>query len=172
MSDLEKMREALHLLASTLFGPIKEDQTHYLRRLAFLGGDDLKVYAVKPTNDGGILTVKDARKIWEALQIEAARPEAPLKRKEPFDDDAYDKANWPSKEVLDAIVQGRETGYALGLRDATTSRAITEEMIDRALEAAKGAMVDTRRYWTDGDRAAVRAMLEAVFVPSPLAEKP
>lgn len=70
--ELAQMREALHLLASTLFGPFKEDHTHYLRRLAMCGGDDLKVYTVKPTNDGGILTVKDARTIWAALQIPVA----------------------------------------------------------------------------------------------------
>ena len=38
---------------------------------------------------------------------------------------------------------------------------ITDATIERALEAANGAMVDTRRHWTEGDRAAVRAMLEA-----------
>lgn len=38
---------------------------------------------------------------------------------------------------------------------------ITDDMVDRALEAAKGAMVDTRRFWTNEDRAAVRAMLAA-----------
>jgi hypothetical protein len=40
---------------------------------------------------------------------------------------------------------------------------ITDEMVERALAAAKGAMVDTRRFWTDGDKAAVRAMLEAAL---------
>lgn len=43
---------------------------------------------------------------------------------------------------------------------------ITEAMVDTALEAAKGAMVDTRRHWTEGDRATVRAMLEAVIEAS------
>jgi hypothetical protein len=36
---------------------------------------------------------------------------------------------------------------------------ITDAMVERALEAANGAMVDTRPFWTDGDKAAVRAML-------------
>lgn len=44
--------------------------------------------------------------------------------------------------------------------------AITDEDVEKALEAANGAMVDTRRYWTAEDRAAVRAMLEAVSDPS------
>lgn len=38
---------------------------------------------------------------------------------------------------------------------------VSEEMVERALDAAKGRMVDTRRFWTDDDRVAVRAMLEA-----------
>lgn len=73
------------------------------------------------------------------------------------------KNDTPSKEVLDAIVQARETGYSLGLRDANTERAITEEMVERALEAGEGRTVDTRRFWTTEDRAAVRAMLEAAL---------
>lgn len=43
---------------------------------------------------------------------------------------------------------------------------VTDAMVDTALEAAKGAMVDTRRFWTDDDRASVRAMLEAVIEAS------
>ena len=46
------------------------------------------------------------------------------------------------------------------------SAEITEGMVDRALEAAKGVLVDTRRFWTEQDRAAVRAMLETTFLPS------
>lgn len=44
---------------------------------------------------------------------------------------------------------------------------ITDEMVEQALAAANGAMVDTRRYWTDSDKAAVRAMLEAVIEAVP-----
>src|SRR5688572_1734614 len=36
-------------------------------------------------------------------------------------------------------------------------------MVEAALDAANGAMVDTRRFWTDGDKAAVRAMLNAAY---------
>lgn len=43
---------------------------------------------------------------------------------------------------------------------------VTDAMVEKALEAAKGAMVDTRRFWTDGDRAAVRAMLESALSQS------
>jgi hypothetical protein len=43
------------------------------------------------------------------------------------------------------------------------SIAITDAMVERALDAADGAMVDTRRHWTPGDRAAVRAMLKAAL---------
>ena len=38
---------------------------------------------------------------------------------------------------------------------------ITEEAVDRALEAAHGTMVDTRHHWTQDDKQAVRAMLDA-----------
>ena len=48
---------------------------------------------------------------------------------------------------------------------------ITDGMVDRALEAAEGAMVDTRRFWTEQDRAAVRAMLRAAFLPSASGEE-
>lgn len=133
MSDLKKMREALHLLASTLFGPIKEDQTHYLRRLASLGGDDLKVYAVKPTNDGGILTVKDARKIWEALQIKAALPEAACS-----DDtrrlDALEKdVNEHGPLLLHNL---RTTGNFRGLGLASTGRSLRKAIDDMSPPAA------------------------------------
>lgn len=46
---------------------------------------------------------------------------------------------------------------------ARRGEAVTDEMVEKALEAANGAMVDTRRHWTAGDKDAVRAMLEAVI---------
>lgn len=46
---------------------------------------------------------------------------------------------------------------------ASSARTVTDGMVEQALAAANGAMVDTRRHWTEGDRAAVKAMLEAVI---------
>jgi hypothetical protein len=40
---------------------------------------------------------------------------------------------------------------------------ITDEMVDTALEAAQGVIIDTRRHWHPSDKATVRAMLDAVI---------
>lgn len=38
---------------------------------------------------------------------------------------------------------------------------VTDETVERALEAAGGAMIDTRRHWTPDEKRVVRQMLDA-----------
>ena len=40
---------------------------------------------------------------------------------------------------------------------------VNEYMVEVALEAANGQLVDTRRHWTEHDKAVVRAMLESAI---------
>ena len=66
-------------------------------------------------------------------------------------------------------ISGAIRAYAATLPQPATQRSepVTDAMVERALAAANGAMVDTRRHWTDGDKTTVRAMLDAA-----LSEKP
>lgn len=79
-------------------------------------------------------------------------------------------------DITDSLADYTGLGIALTRKQAATLldgiKALRPEVAEsewqaRALAAANGAMVDTRRYWTDSDKAAVRAMLEAVIEAVP-----
>jgi hypothetical protein len=50
---------------------------------------------------------------------------------------------------------------ALARPETQEADSITEQMIDAALAAGHGLLVDTREFWTDEDRKIVRGMMEA-----------
>lgn len=78
----------------------------------------------------------------------------------------------PPEERQSARFDGIVDGAKREADRRALQAAITDEDVEKALEAANGVMVDTRRHWTADDRAAVRAMLEAVSFPSPLRRIP